>query len=511
VLIQISLKLPQKIQRVRQINVPHFGFVAPTEGILTARNVNAVLKCREYVSNNMQSYPRAAEILKRNERYLPGGVVSINRLTNPSIVFTGAHGAHMWDIDGNRFIDYHAAFAAHLLGHNDNHVTEAVVRVLREDDSLYGAGTTILEGQLAEMITDCAPFLEAVEIMNTGSEATYQAMRLARAATGRDHFIVIQGGYNGWHNDVSCNLMTPLAQLGPRKSSGEYPFHPISAGIPKEHQHLIHPVNFNDLESVAYVASQYPIAGLITEPILQNIGILHPHPTYLSGLRDIANRCGFILIFDEVKTGFRHALGGYASICGVNPDLAVYGKAIANGYPIGVIGGKRELLDLFVHPDPARRVLLAGTYNGHPVTTAAAIATIERLRSDGGSIYVRLESMGAFLEEGIASAFHNAGIPVTISRQGSALCIYFMDHEPADWHDLASNHNFAADEQLRRELISRGSYVFPLANKQWSISAAHSEDDLQNTIHALNEVLEAGVLLKSGIPSQTESFARRNP
>jgi glutamate-1-semialdehyde 2,1-aminomutase len=243
---------------------------------------------------------------------------------------------------------------------------------------------------------------------------------------------------------------------------------------------------------------------------LQNIGILHPQPGYLAGLRNLADREGFVLIFDEVKTGFRHALGGYASLCGVIPDLAVYGKAIANGYPIGVIGGKRELLDLFIHPDPSRRVLLAGTYNGHPVVTAAAIATIERLMSNGGKIYEELESMGAFLEKGIASAFHKAGIPVTVARQGSALCIYFMDHEPKDWHDLASNHDFAADEQLRQELIARGIYVFPLANKQWSISAAHSEEDLKTTVDALNEFLEVGSPLRGGSPSAVESFARRN-
>jgi glutamate-1-semialdehyde 2,1-aminomutase len=437
----------------------------------------------------MQAYPRASEILEHNQKFLPGGVVSINRLADPSIVFTRAAGAHMWDIDGNRFIDYHAAFAAHLLGHNDPCVTEAVICALQDGNSLYGAGTTILEGRLAELITHCAPFLESVEILNTGSEATYQAMRLARAATGRDHFIVIQGSYNGWHNDVCCNLMTPLDELGPRRSPGEYPFHPISAGIPKQHQQLIHPVNFNDLESVAYVAHKYPIAGLITEPILQNVGIVHPEEGYLEGLRRLADRAGFVLIFDEVKTGFRHALGGYASISGVTPDLAVYGKAVANGYPIGVIGGKKELLDLFVHPNPASRVLLAGTYNGHPVATAAAIATIERLMRNNGEIYCRLESMGAFFERLITSTLDDAGITATVARQGSALCIYFMDHEPKDWHDLASNHDFRADAQIRRELIARGVYVFPVPNKQISISAAHSEEDLKETVDAMRELV----------------------
>jgi hypothetical protein len=175
----------------------------------------------------------------------------------------------------------------------------------------------------------------------------------------------MQGGYNGWHNDVACNLMTPLEALGPRVSPGEYPFLPISAGIPDAHKPLVHPINFNDLDSVRWVCERYPIACLITEPILQNIGLVHPKPGYLAGLRKLADEFGFVLIFDEVKTGFRHALGGYAQISGVRPDLAVYGKAIANGYPIAALGGKKALMDYFVHPDPAKRVLLAGTYNAH--------------------------------------------------------------------------------------------------------------------------------------------------
>ena len=153
------------------------------------------------------------------------------------------------------------------------------------------------------------PSAESVQLLNTGSEATYQALRLGRAFTGRDHILRMQGGYNGWHNDVACNLMTPLSELGPRVSPGEYPFRPISAGIPLEHQKLVHTVNFNDLDSVRYVCERYPIAALIAEPILQNIGVVKPRPGYLRGLRALADEFGFVLIFDEVKTGFRHALG----------------------------------------------------------------------------------------------------------------------------------------------------------------------------------------------------------
>ena len=196
----------------------------------------------------------------------------------------------MWDADGNRYIDYHAAFAPHFLGHNDPHVTQAVNRVLQQGASLYGSGTTLLEGQLAEMLCAHVPSLESVQFLNSGSEATYQAIRLGRAVTGRDHIIVMQAGYNGWHNDVSCNLMTPLEDLGSRVSPGEYPYKPISAGVPFDHQKLVHIVNFNDLDSVRYVCEKYPIATLLTKPILQNIGVVKPENSFLTGLRGPGRR-----------------------------------------------------------------------------------------------------------------------------------------------------------------------------------------------------------------------------
>lgn len=429
--------------------------------------------------------PNVADAAELSHRYLAGGIASINRLADPDIVFTRAQGSSMWDTEGKHYLDYHAAFGPHVLGHNDPYVTEAVKRTLDEGHSLYGSGTTELEGRLAELICGCAPFLESVALLNTGSEATYQAIRLARAATGRDHLIVMQGGYNGWHNDVACNLMTPLAELGPRIAGGEYPFHAISAGIPVAHQALVHPVNFNDLEAVRYVATKYPTAAIILEPILQNIGILKPVEGYLRGLRTLADELGFLLIFDEVKTGFRHALGGYASIAGVAPDLAVYGKALANGYPIAALGGRKVVMDLVADEDPKRRVLLAGTYNAHPVPTAAAIATLERLQSNDGEIYREFERRGSWLQAEIEELGRKNGVTMIVARQGSALCPYFMDHMPVDWHDLASNHNFALDGALRRFVIAEGIYTFPIPTKQWSISAAHSDADLEKTVQVL--------------------------
>jgi glutamate-1-semialdehyde 2,1-aminomutase len=425
---------------------------------------------------------KSSEILRHNRKFIPGGVVSVNRAVEPEIVFIKGQGACVWDADGNQYIDYHAAFAPHILGHNDPCVTEAIVRVLREGASLFGSGTTVLEGQLAELICTYVPAVESVQFLNTGSEATYEAIRLARAVTGKDHIVVMQGGYNGWHDDVSCNLMTPLDVLGPRVSPGEYPYVPISAGVPLEHQKLVHAINFNDLRSIEFVCQKYSVAALITEPILQNIGVVKPQPGYLEGVRRLADRYGFILIFDEVKTGFRHGIGGYSEIAGVKPDLAVFGKALANGYPIAALGGRKDLMDWFVHPEPLRRVLLAGTYNAHPVPAAAAIATIKRLLANDGEVYRHLESAGQKIQEGLETIISRAGIKAVVARQGSAFCIYFMDHPPKDWHDLAASHDFDFDLRLRKKLVDRGIYFFPNATKQCSISFAHTFEDIEATL-----------------------------
>jgi glutamate-1-semialdehyde 2,1-aminomutase len=432
-------------------------------------------------------------LFARNRRYLPGGVVSLNRKVEPEIAFVRGKGACLWDADGNRYIDYHAGFAPYLLGHADPDVEAAVRRAMDEGWTLAGSGTTPWEGRAAELLVQCVTSLEKVQLTNTGSEATYHALRLARAYTGRDHIVVMQGGYNGWHDEVACNVMTPLEQIGPRRSPGEYPFVPLSAGMPSGVAERVHVVGFNDLESVAWAFQTYPVACVLTEPILQNIGVVKPDPGYLAGLRALCDRHGVVFVLDEVKTGFRHALGGYQSLAGVRPDLSVFGKAIANGYPLGAIGGRADILDLFDAPDPARRVLIAGTYNGHPVPTAAAIGAMEKLMREAPGLYLRLDTLGRRMEEGLLSVFRAQGIPATVARQGSAFCVYFMEGAPRCWHDIAEQHDMARDLRYRRALIERGVYHFPLPTKQGSISAAHTEEDIDRTLEAAGEVLKAGI------------------
>jgi glutamate-1-semialdehyde 2,1-aminomutase len=435
------------------------------------------------------NHPRASAVIDLSARHIAGGVVSLNRKAQPHLVFTRALGSHLWDAEGREFIDYHAAFAPHLLGHNHPEINAAVRRAMDEGWSLMGSGTTPWEANLAEMLCAAVPTLELVQILNTGSEATANAIRLARAYNGCDDVVVTLGGYNGWHDEVGRAVMPSLADLGPRVSPGKYPFIPISAGIPESTQRRIHVVNFNDLDSVEHVFRQHRVACLITEPVLQNIGVVLPQAGYLAGLRALCDRHGVVLIFDEVKTGFRSALGGYQSIAGVTPDLTVFGKAVANGWPLAVLGGKREIMSRFDAPEPRRRVLIAGTYNGHPANTAAAMATLEILGRDDGAVYRQIETRTMRLQRGLEGILAARGRPAVIERNASAFCAYFMDHAPRDWHDVLAHHDFEFDRRFRAALIERGIYHFPLPCKQGSVSAAHTDEDIDRTLNAAQEVV----------------------
>ena len=290
------------------------------------------------------SFAKSRQLLESNEQVIPGGLASINRRAEPCIAFAKAVGSHLWDVDGNEYIDYHAAFSAYILGHADADVNAAVMESLRSGRSNYGSGPTADEGELARLFLRCVPGADKVQFFNTGSEATAQAIRVARAWTGRDHVILMQGGYNGNQNVVAANLMNTVEQLGGKQIVGdEYPLVPLTAGIPEGERRVLHAVEFNDLEAVRTLVKRYEVAALITEPVLQNIGVVKPRPGYLEGLRELADAAGFVLIFDEVKTGFRAGLGGYQGLSGVTPDLSTFGKALANGFPIAALAGKQAV------------------------------------------------------------------------------------------------------------------------------------------------------------------------
>lgn len=429
-----------------------------------------------------------SNIFKEASNYIAGGVVSLNRKVTPNIVFRSGKGSKITDINGKEYIDYHAGFAPYLLGHNYTPVNDAVIKILQQEWSLIGSGTNELEITLAKLLKEAVPSLELLQITNTGSEATAHAIRLSRAYTQREDIILTLGGYNGWHNEVARAVIPSLQQTGKRVSPGEYPFITMSAGIPENTKRKVHIVNFNDLASVEYVMKRYPVACVLTEPVLQNIGVVLPGSGYLQGLVDLCEANSAVCIFDEVKTGFRSALGGYQSIAGVTPHLSVFGKAVANGYPLGVIGGKRQILELFDSPLPDKRVLIAGTYNAHPVNAAAAIATLKILKNT--QLYHSLASCCSVLYNGLEQLFKEKGIAAVVSRNASAYCVYFTEKAPSDLHDILQNADTTFDLKYRRALIEKGVYHIPIACKQGSVSTAHTEDDIYKTLQLTREVLQ---------------------
>lgn len=428
------------------------------------------------------------KVFAESSEYIAGGVVSLNRKVIPHLVFQSARGSQLVDLDGREYIDYHAAFAPHFLGHNHEAVNRAVVQAMEASWSLMGSGTTLWETRLAKLLRQAVPSLELIQIANTGSEATAHAIRLSRAYTGREDIILTMGGYNGWHNEVARAVMPSLQQAGPRVNPGEYPFIPMSAGIPEGTKRRVHVVNFNDLESVEYVMRRYPVACMLTEPVLQNVGVVLPKEGYLQGLVDLCEQYGALCVFDEVKTGFRTALGGYQGVAGVKPHLSVFGKAVANGFPLGVIGGKKAIMQLFDDPNPTKRVLIAGTYNAHPFNTAAAIATLEILQNP--QVYEHVAQVSNRLYAGLEQLFAQKGIETVVARNASAFCVYFCRQAPSDLHDILLHHSFEMDLKYRLALIQKGIYHIPLPCKQGSISYAHTLEDIDRTLQATAEVLK---------------------
>jgi glutamate-1-semialdehyde 2,1-aminomutase len=430
----------------------------------------------------------SAKLNQEARHYIAGGVVSLNRKVDPNIVFVRARGSRLYDLDGKEYIDYHAAFAPYILGHNDPFVNDAVRKVMDEEYSLFGSGTNPLEIELARLLCNTVPSLELVQITNTGSEGTAHAIRLSRAYTGREDIIVTLGGYNGWHNDVARAVMPALSQVGPRVTPGEYPFVQSSAGIPDSVKRRIHVVNFNDLDSIEYVMKRFPVACVITEPVLQNVGVILPKEGYLQGIIDLCEKYGAVSIFDEVKTGFRSAIGGYQSVANVKPHLSVFGKAVANGYPLGVIGGKKEIMDLFDSSDAKKKVLIAGTYNAHPINAAAAIATLKVLHNS--NVYKHLDLVSNRLYANLEKMFQEKSKPMVLARNASAFCMYFCEQAPQDVHDILETQDFAFDLKLRKALIENGIYHIPIACKQGSISYAHTEEDIDKTLEVTWKILK---------------------
>jgi glutamate-1-semialdehyde 2,1-aminomutase len=421
------------------------------------------------------------------ERIIPGGVNSATRSIGAPWAWRSARGATITDMDGGTYTDYHAAFGAILLGHADERVNDAVTRAIADID-LVGLGTTELEVRAAQLVVDAIPSADMAISTMSGSEATFQAVRLARGATGRPYILKFQGCFHGSYDAIARNVISPPDLAWKRD--------PNSSGILDDAVDHTLIAEFNDLASVEELFSRHPedIAAVILEPVPHNVGALLPEQSFLKGLREITRRHGSVLIFDEVITGFRHALGGYQEICGVMPDLTTFGKAMGNGFPVAGLAGTTEVMSHFT---PAGgTVMLAGTFNGNASSMAAAIATIEVLKDPEVDFYGHVHRLGDRMRSGLQSIADGLGIPARVTGLGSVFIPYFLEGEVRGYRDLLRNDD-EAYAAFHRRMIDKGSFMYPMALKRNHISLAHTEADIDRTLTQAEEVL--GAMAREGL------------
>jgi glutamate-1-semialdehyde 2,1-aminomutase len=416
--------------------------------------------------------------MTRSQRVTPGGVHSNTRRIEPQLMPKSARGAKVTMQDGRTYIDYHAAFGPIILGHAYPELTKFVAEALAEQD-LYGFGATELEVRACEKIVQHVPSAEKVLLTNSGTEATYHAIRVSRAYTGRKKIIKFQGCYHGWHDYVARNMLSAPDKIGKRD--------PGSAGMLDEVVDSTLICRFNDLDDVARTMERHKgeIAALIVEPIPHNIGCVLPKDGFLQGLRELTKQHGIVLIFDEVITGFRHGLGGYQQVCGVTPDLTTLGKAIANGYPIAAVCGKAEIMDAFT-THPQGTALFAGTYNGHTIGTAAIVATIDILERE--PVYETIFRHGETLRKGIQEIADRCGLPVKVAGFGSVFVPYFTKGNLDNYEDLMETDT-ALDLAFRRGMIEQGVFMVPIANKRNHTMYTLTQEDVNYTLEAAERVM----------------------
>ena len=420
---------------------------------------------------------RSEKLFEEAQRYLPGGVDSPVRAFKavggtPPFIARG-QGSRIYDEDGNEFIDYVCSWGPLILGHSHPQVVEALKQAV-ERGTTFGAPTE-LEVTLARMISSAIPSIEMIRFVNSGTEATMTALRLARAFTGRDKVIKFAGGYHGHADGLLVKSGSGLATLSL----------PGSPGVPASYAQNTLVAPYNNIEAVAQIFQSYPgeIAAVIVEPVAANMGVVPPQPGFLDNLRSLTGDYGALLIFDEVITGFRVAYGGAQTIFGITPDLTCLGKIIGGGLPVGAYGGKREIMEMMA---PVGPVYQAGTLSGNPLAMTAGIEMLKVLCQPG--IYERLEKAASRLEEGIAQVVSSLNFRLNISRFASLLTIFFSDNVAVDFESVS-----AADTTLFgkffQQLLTRGIYWPPSQFEAAFVSVAHSDEDIQYTIDTIERAL----------------------
>ncbi|MCB0153357.1 MAG: glutamate-1-semialdehyde 2,1-aminomutase [Anaerolineae bacterium] len=420
----------------------------------------------------MLNVEKSEKLFEAAQRVIPGGVNSPVRafrgVGGRPLFIDHAEGPYLWDADGNRYVDYVLSWGPLILGHAHPAVVSALQEAVTRGTS-YGAPTA-LETELAELVCDLVPSAEQVRFVNSGTEATMSVLRLARAFTGRDKIIKLQGNYHGHADFLLVQAGSGVATLGL----------PDSPGVPQSATQNTLTAPYNDLEAIEtlFKQSRDEIAGIILEPVAGNMGVVPPVEGYLSGLRELCTQYGALLIFDEVMTGFRVAVGGAQALYGVTPDLTALGKVIGGGLPVGAYAGRRDIMQTVA---PAGPMYQAGTLSGNPIAMTAGIVTLNALREP--DLFENLVAGTRRLCEGIGAAAEAAGIPVYQTQVGTMFCTFFTDRPVVNW-DTAAASDTALFGRFFWAMLKQGVYLAPSQFEAGFFSSTHTPEVVTFTIQA---------------------------
>ena len=422
---------------------------------------------------------RSSELFKRAREIIPGGVNSPARawtsVGGDPAFFERAEGSRIWDVDGNSYIDYVCSWGPMVLGHAHPEIVGAAQKATAHGTS-FGAPTE-MEVRMADLVTEAVPSIEMVRFVNSGTEATMSALRLARAYTGRNRILKFDGGYHGHDDALLVKAGSGLANQGIASSAGVHPDYAAGTLV----------ADYNDLESVEDLLNAHrdEVAAVIVEPVAGNMGVVPPAEGFLPGLRSLTSEHGALLIFDEVISGFRVHIGGAQRLYGVTPDLTCLGKIVGGGFPVGAYGGRREIMQTVA---PLGPMYQAGTLSGNPVAMAAGVKTLELLGDS--RVYEKLQHTTNVLARGLQDVFMRAGQPARINSVCGALTVFFTAH-PVTNMKTASACDGAAFAKFFHAMLDRGVYLPPSQYEAWFISTAHSKEDVSATLAAAEEALSA--------------------
>jgi glutamate-1-semialdehyde 2,1-aminomutase len=432
-----------------------------------------------YKERNKVNFTKSEQLHKEALEHIVGGVNSPSRSYKAvgggaPVVMERGKGAYFWDVDGNKYIDYLAAYGPIITGHAHPHITEAI-KEAAEKGVLYGTPTA-LEVKFAKMLKEAIPSLDKVRFVNSGTEAVMTTIRVARAYTGRTKIMKFAGCYHG-HSD----LVLVAAGSGPSTLGT-----PDSAGVPQSIAQEVITVPYNDIDAYEAALDKWghEVAAVLVEPIVGNFGIVEPKEGFLEKVNELTHKAGALVIYDEVITAFRFMYGGAQNLLGVTPDLTALGKIIGGGLPIGAYGGRKEIMEQVAPLGPAYQ---AGTMAGNPASMSAGIACLEVLKQDG--VYEKLDELGAMLEEGIAEQAARFNIPITINRLKGALTVYFTT-EKVENYDQAQNTDGEMFAKFFKLMLKQGINLAPSKYEAWFLTTEHTKEDILYTIEAVGKAFE---------------------